>query len=106
MKQKCLRKHRKLGRSKLVLSMMTDDHVFNEDLQLRRKFRERDQLLMQHFQFYDHVPEELATGRVAERTRVGEFVDLADVMQERTRKHQVAIHGGIIPADQIARCEQ
>ena len=64
------------------------------------------ELGLQHFQFDDHVAEQLALGRVGERAVIGEFVNFADVVQERARQQQVAIDLRIIPAHQIAGTEQ
>src|SRR5438270_1053309 len=106
MQQQSLRKHRQLGRAEFVLSMMADDHVLNQDLQLRRELRKSNKFLMQHLQFDDHVPEQLARGRISKRAGVGKLVNLANVMQKCARKHKVTIHAGIAAAYEVARCEQ
>ncbi len=64
------------------------------------------ELGLQHFQFDDHVPEQLATRGVRERTVVSQLVDLADVVQESAGQQQVAIDLRIVPADQIAGAAQ
>ena len=64
------------------------------------------ELGLQHFQFDDHVAEQLALGGVGERTVVGEFVNLADVVQKRAGEKQIAIDLRIVLAHQIAGAEQ
>ena len=51
-------------------------------------------------------PSKLALGGVGERTVVGEFVNLADVVQKCAGEKQVAIDLRIVPAHQIAGTEQ
>ena len=64
------------------------------------------ELRLQHFQFDDHVAEQLAFGRVGERPVVGEFVNFPDVVQERTGEQEIAIDLGIVLAHQVAGAEQ
>src|SRR4029077_5995899 len=57
-------------------------------------------------QFDDHVAEQLAACAVGKRPVVGQFVNLADVVQERSRQEQIAVDLRIIPAEQIAGTKQ
>ena len=60
------------------------------------KIRDMRDFLVQHLQLDDHVPEQLALGRVSERPGVGQLVDLADVVQEDAGEQQVAIDHRIV----------
>src|SRR5215469_16161395 len=86
--------------------MMADDEVLEQGFEFGRKVWQEHELCLQHFQLDDHVPEQLPAGGVREGAVVSEFVDLADVVQERARQHQVTVDLGIIPADQIAGTKQ
>src|SRR5208283_3868823 len=101
-----LGKHRQLGRSKIVLPVMADNQMFEQSLQLRRKVRQVCDFSLQHLQFDDHVPQQLAARGIGKRAIVSQFLNLADVMQKRSRQQQVAIDLRIILADQIAGAEQ
>src|ERR1700756_1195064 len=85
---------------------MADDEVLEQRFEFRREVRQEHQLRLQHLQFNDHVPEQLPAGGVREGAIVSEFVDLADIVQERARQHQVTVDLGIVAADQIAGTEQ
>ncbi len=64
------------------------------------------ELGLQHFEFDDHVAEQLALGGVGERTVVGELVNFSDVVQECAGEQQVAIDLRIVAAHQVAGAEQ
>ena len=99
-------KHGQLGRSEFVLAVMADDQVLDQGLELVGKVREQGEFRLQHLQLDDHVAEQLAAGGVGKRALVGEFVNLADVVQERAGQQQVAIDLRIVAAHQIAGAEQ
>ena len=102
MQHQGLREHGKFGRSKLIFAVMTDDEVLEQCLQLIRKTLDLSNLGLEHFQFDNHVTEQLATAGVGKRPLVAELVDFADVMQKSPSYQQVAIDLGIIPGKQIA----
>ena len=64
------------------------------------------QLGLQHFQFDDHVSQQLAARGVGKRAVVGQLVDLADVVKERAGEQQVAIDLRIVAAHQVAGVEK
>src|SRR5690242_7318856 len=84
--------------------MVADDEVLDQRLQLGRKSRR--QLLLQHLQFDDHVPEQLPAGGVGNGTRVRELVDLSDIVQERTGQQQVAVDLRVVAGGEVAHLEQ
>src|SRR5581483_5431637 len=94
------------GRSEFVLAVMADDQVFNQNFQRIGKIRKQGELLLQHFQLNDHVPEQLPPRGVTERPVIGELVNLADVMQKSAGQQKIAINLGIIAAYQVAGAEQ
>src|SRR5579862_729128 len=106
MEQQRFRKHRQLRRAEFILTVMADDQVLDQRLQLRRKIWLGRKLLLQHLQLYDHVAQKLATCGVSKRTMVTKFVNLADVVQERAGQQQVTIDLRVISSDQIAGPKQ
>ena len=95
-------KHGQLGRAELVLPVMADDQVLDRDFQIVGEIRHLRKLAVQHLQLDHHVPEQLALGGVAERACIGEFANLADVVQERSGQQQVPVHQRIIARHQVA----
>src|ERR1035437_7855619 len=85
---------------------MADDQMFEQSLQLGGKAGQLRELGLQHLQFDDHVAEQLAARGVGKRAVVGQFVNLADVMQKRSCQQQVAVDLWIVPAHQVAGAEQ
>jgi hypothetical protein len=73
---------------------------------LRGKVGQTRELCLQHFQFDDHVTEQLAARGIGKCAVVGQLLDLPYVMQERSRQQQVAIDLGIVPAQQVAGAEE
>ncbi len=98
--------HGQLGRAEIVLAVMADDEVLDHDLEFVGEAGLQGELGLQHFQFDDHVAEQLALGGVGEGAVVGEFVNLADVVQKCAGEQKVAIDLGIVLAHQIAGTEQ
>ena len=84
MKHEGFGKHGQLGRAELVLPVMADDQMLKQRLHLIRKARDLRNLSLQHFEFDNHVPQQLSARAVRERSRIRELVDLANVVQERT----------------------
>ena len=68
--------------------------------------RDQREFRLQHFKLDDHVAEKLAARGVGKRAIVGKLVDLADVVKKRTGQQQIAVHLGIVSADQVARAKQ
>ena len=101
-----LGKHGQLGRTEIVLAVMADDEVLDQSLEFVGKSGKLRELGLQHFEFDDHVAEQLALSGVGKRTVVGEFVNLADVVQERAGEKQVAIDLRIVAAHQITGAEK
>jgi hypothetical protein len=52
------------------------------------------------------VSEKLALGCIGERPVVGQFVDLADVVQKCSREKEIPVDLRIIPAHEVARSEE
>ena len=83
---------------------MADNQVLNESLVLCRKIRHLGHFLLQHLQFNDHVPKQMAARGVSERAVVGQLVNLTDVVQERARQEKVPVnHFWIIAAHQVTK---
>ena len=102
MQHERLGKHGQLGRAEIVLAVVADDEVLDQRLEFIGKARQLRELGLQHFQFDDHVAQQLALGRVRKRAVVGQLVNLADVVQERAGEKKIAIDLGIVLAHQIA----
>ena len=85
---------------------MADDHVLDQDLQLAGKAGQMRELLVQHFQFDDHVSQQLALGGVRNRALIREFVQLSNVVQEGAAQQQVAVHLGIVAGGKVANGKQ
>ena len=100
------RKHRKLGRAEVVLSVMTNNQMLKQRLDLVRKSRDESNLRMQHLQFDDHMSEQLAARGIGKRAVISEFVDLSHVVKERAAEQQVAIDLRIVAAHQIAAAKE
>src|SRR4029079_11665218 len=98
--------HGELGGSEFILPVMANDQVLDKRLHFEGKVRQRSQLLLQHLELDDHVPEQLSAAGVGERAIVGQFVNFADVMEERTGQQKVAIDLGIVARDQVAGAKQ
>src|SRR5208282_4893009 len=101
-----LGKHGQLGRSEIILPVMADDEMFEQSFQLRGEVRQFSELGLQHLQFDNHMAEELAARGIGKGAIVIQLLNLADVMQKRSRQQQIAVDLGIIAADQIAGTEQ
>src|ERR1700691_710232 len=86
--------------------MMADDQVLDQDFEFVGEVEELSKFGLQHFQFDDHVAEQLAPRGVGERAVISEFVNLADVMQEGASEQEIAVNLGIILAHKIARTEE
>src|SRR5229473_469400 len=80
--------------------------VLNQRLQRIREAWHLRELGLQHFQFDDHVPEQLAPCRVRKGAIECELVDLADIVQESAGKQEVAINLRIVAAHQVAGIKQ
>ena len=100
------REHRQFGRAEVVLAVVTDDEVLDHRLEFVRESGLESELGLQHFQFNDHVAKKLTPGGIGERAVVGKFVNLADVVQKRSSKEEIAIDLGIVTAHQVAGTEQ
>src|ERR1022692_3942316 len=85
---------------------MADDEVLDKNLEFLGKVGELGKFGLQHFQFDDHVPEQLAARRVRERAIVSEFVNLADIVQKSAGKQQITIDLRIVLAHQVAGTEK
>ena len=85
---------------------MADDQVLEQRLKLGRKVGNQGQLRLQHLQLDDHVPQKLAARGVGERAVVGQFVNLADVVQENAGQQQISIHLRIVSGDQVAGAKE
>src|SRR4029077_11660352 len=85
---------------------MADDQVLKQSLQLRREIRNQREFGLQHLELDDHVPEQLPTGGVGEGPIVGQLVNLADIVQKRTREDQIPVHLRVVAADQVTRPEK
>src|ERR1700682_565636 len=81
---------------------MADDEVLQHRLQWIGKVRHPRDLLVQHLKLDDHVSKELAACGVGKRAVVGQFMDLADVMQKRSAEEKVAVDLRIVLAHQVA----
>src|SRR5437667_9369941 len=86
--------------------MMADDEMLDQRFQRIGKGGDLRQLGLQHFQFNDHVPEQLAASGVRKGAIVSQFVDFADIVQKSASEQQVAINVRIIAAHQVAGTEQ
>ena len=87
--------------------MVTDDKVLHQGLQLFGKRRckllvDDGNLGVQHLQFDDHVPKQLAARGVGERAGVGNLMNFADVMQKRSGEQQIAVDRGIVFGRHVA----
>src|SRR5579863_9721594 len=85
---------------------MADNQMLHQSLQFLRKVWQIREFSLEHLEFDDHVAEELALCRIAERSVVGEFVNLADIVEKGTGQKQIAIDLWIVPAHQITGSEQ
>ena len=59
--------------------------------QLRRKVRKALKFVVQESQADDDVAQQLAFGTVAETAVVGEFSDLANIVQDRAGQQQIQV---------------
>ena len=94
------------GRAEVILAVMADDEVLDHGFEFVGETGLQSKFGLQHFQFDDHVAEELALGGVGERAVVGELVNLADVVQKRAGEQEIAVDLRIVLAHQIAGAKQ
>src|SRR5580704_1510756 len=85
---------------------MTDDQVFKQRFQFRRKIGNHGKLGLQHLKLDDHVPEKLSASGVGERPVVSELVNLAHIVKKRSRQNEIPVHLRIVSTNQIARATQ
>ena len=85
MQQHRFGKQRHFRRAVLQLAVMADNQVLHQHAQLGREIGNLLELFVQQAQPNHNVPEQLPFGAVAEAAIIGQFGDLADVVQERRR---------------------
>lgn len=88
--------HRQFGAAKVVLAMMTDNHVLQSQGQVVGKrlvgeFVSLTNLFFEHADTHHDVADELPLIAVGEVALVSQFVDLADIVQEGPKQQQVGI---------------
>ena len=96
MQQQCLGKQRHLRRAEIHLSVMADNQMVHQRPEFRRKARDQPRLLVHHAQRNDDVAQQLAFGAIAEASVVGQFVNLADVVQHHSGHQQVGVHVRVV----------
>src|SRR5579872_6708889 len=102
MEHQRLGEHGQFRRTEIVLSVMADDEVLDQCLQLIGEIGQACQLGLQHFQLNDHVPEQLSFSRIRKSAMVSKLVNLADVVQECSRQQQISIDVRIVATHQVA----
>ena len=75
---------RQLWRTEFIFPMMTDDEVLDQDLKFVGEVGELSQFGLQHFQFDDHVAEQLAARGIGERAVISKFVNLLPISCRKT----------------------
>ena len=85
---------------------MADDQVLDQRLEFVWETWHLSDLGMQHFEFDDHVPEQLSARGVGKRAVVGEFMNLANIVQECAGEQQIAVDLRIVAAHQVAGLEK
>src|SRR5262244_1426092 len=85
---------------------MANDEVLEQGLHLRRKSRNRGNLCLQHFEFNNHVAEQLPAAGVRKRASIGQLVNLSNVMQKRSCEKQIAIDLRVVSRDQVTGAKQ
>src|SRR5262249_13729051 len=92
---------------KFVFAVMADDQMFQQCLQVRGKSLDLRDLLMQHFQFDDHVSQQLAARGIGKGPGKSQLMHFTDIVQESPGKQQVAVdHHRIIAASQVAKAKE
>src|SRR6185312_17180297 len=86
--------------------MMADDQVLDESFEFGWEVRDQSDLLVQHFQLDNHVPEKLPFGGIGKRALIAELVDLSNIVQEGSGEQQVAIDLRIQGSDRVAKPHQ
>ena len=79
------------GEPSLSRSVMRHDQVLEPRAQVVGKLRYPEARLSDHHHAHRDVTEEVAVSRIAWSCRLGQLVQLADIVQDRTGKHQIAI---------------
>ena len=62
---------------------MADQHVLHQRLKRRGESLDRIHLFCHQFVFQKNVAQQLARRGVADRAVVGQFIELADIVQDR-----------------------
>src|SRR5438045_6049098 len=85
---------------------MAYDQMSDKRLQWRRKIRQLCKFLLQHFQFNDHMPQQLPARCVGERAVVGKFVNLSDIVKKCAGEQEIAIDLRIVATNQVTGTKQ
>ena len=89
MQQQRLGKDGHFGRAELQVPVMAQNHVLQQVPELRRKFRERPQLVAQHANRDRNMTQQLSFSRVTEAALIAQFVNLADIVQHHAGDQQI-----------------
>jgi len=81
--------------------MVTDDQMLQQGKELGRELRETLSLLLQHGQTDVDVTDQHSLDRVPEGAGVGQFVDLADVVQDGPGDQQIPVEPEIADRDEL-----
>src|SRR5438876_4467006 len=81
--------------------MVTDDQMLQQGKELGRELRETLSLLLQHGQTDTDVADQHSLDRVPEGAGVGQFVDLADVVQDGPGDQQIPVEPEIAYRDEL-----
>src|SRR6266704_1931795 len=88
--------HGELGRAEFVLAVMADKKMLDDGLQVRGETFDGVHSFRNGFEFHHDVAEELAFDGVADGAFVAEFVELADVMQNRGGEEKINVELGVM----------
>src|SRR4051812_5716279 len=97
---------RQLGRAEFIGTVMADQQVLHQQRQLRRKIRNRGNLLVDQLHFHDQMAQELARVGVIHRSLKGKLINFADVMKKATDQQQIDVDAAIVLDDFEDQLEQ
>src|SRR6202162_6678601 len=91
--------HGKLGRAKLVFTVMADEDVLDNGFQLCGEANDIVHGAGDGFEFHHDMAEQSAFRGVADGTVVAEFFELANVVEHRSSEEKVDIEFEIVRGD-------
>jgi len=98
--------HRELGRSELVLAVMTNEQMLNDGLETRGEILDGVHGASDGSDFQHDMAKELSFIGVPDGALVTELVEFADVVKNGGREKQVAVELVIMCGDQLGHAAQ